>query len=51
MNYPNPPIWSTLTKRQQTQVIAILAQMVLRQLAKKDKEERNYVNRNPKGSS
>ena len=51
MNYPNPLIWSALTKVQQTQVIAILAQMILRQLAKKDKEESNYVNRNPKGSS
>jgi hypothetical protein len=32
-------------------VIAILAQMVLRHLAKKDKEESNYVNRKTKGSS
>ena len=50
MNYPNPPIWSALTKVQQTQVIVILAQIVLRQLAKKDKEESNYVNRKAKGS-
>ncbi len=37
MNYPTPAIWS-VTEAQRAQVIAILVQILLRQLMKKEKE-------------
>jgi hypothetical protein len=38
MNYPKPAIWLALTERQRAQVIAILVQILLRQLTKKEQE-------------
>jgi len=38
MTYPNETIWTELPKAHQSQVIAIMVQIILRQLRKKEKE-------------
>lgn len=39
MKYPKPTIWSELTEAQRVQVIAILVQILLRQLTKKEEQD------------